>query len=253
MDDTTKRPHKKARTEITGKLLPDLREQLFNERLTGPIKSVATSAERIYELHGLMYDIDPSVLRSGGLLGKIPHNPSELYQRVIGKLIDRSDVLRNAEVRNSGRGLHVILWFDEPVQCDSDQKRLELSCVYDVLIPLLPSDPHQPRLTALTRKVGSINSKSGTQVEVLKAGTPVPYNSVRALAEQSVDAPFKMIGGVLLGGERISPCPICKQPDSSLVLHDHVGHCYGCGQVTLGQVWQLVYRLKKADTEASHG
>lgn len=226
-------------------LKPDLREQLVNDRKTGQKEKIAISAERIHQLHALMYDIDPSILRPGGLLGKIPHDPHRLYRRKIKPMLDRNELLNLAEVRCSGSGIHVLLWFAEPVQLDSDRRREELSCVYDLLLPLLPSDPHQPRLTAFTRKVGSINPKSNTKVVVLKEGTPVPYEAVRQLASRVAAAPLRMVVGALLGKEEIAPCPVCVAADSHLVVRDHVGMCYSCGQVTIDQIWQLVYRQGK--------
>jgi hypothetical protein len=248
MQSTNKQPDGKART-ITVSLKADLREQLFNDGRTGPIKAVQVSTERIFQLNGVLFDIDPVILRPDGLLGTIPTEPVAFYTNALKRLLDRDDVLQQAEVRISGRGLHVINWFAEPAPCDTDVAREEISRVLDVVVPLLPSDPFQPRLTALTRKVGSLNSRSKTRVEIIKAGTPVPYSAVRELARKIVAAPFKTIAGVLLGDEPISPCPICQADDSSLTLHGDVGHCYGCGCVTLAQVWDRLYLPKKAGKE----
>lgn len=248
-NSSTNPVRRKLRPKLVLRPKPDFREQLFNDHQIGTIESVSTSAERIYQLHALMWDIDPLILRSGALLGKVSRDPVKFYRRKLNAMLDRHELLRLAEVRNSGRGLHVLLWFAESVQLDTDRQREELSCIYDVLLPLLPSDPHQPRLTAITRKVGSVNSKSGTKVEVLKRGMPVPYEAVRQLAAQVASAPFRAIVHALLGEDQITPCPICGSADSRVGVRDHVGICYECGKITLEHIFERLYRERKENQE----
>jgi hypothetical protein len=59
---------------ITSSEREDIREQLFNEGLTGPITHVQVSTERIAKLRGILFDIDPDIgcqfdsVRDKGLL-----------------------------------------------------------------------------------------------------------------------------------------------------------------------------------------
>jgi hypothetical protein len=45
---------------------------------------------------------------------------------------------------------------------------------------------------------------------------------------------------VLLGGERVTPCPVCRRPDSALAALDRKGVCYGhCGDLSLAKLLDL--------------
>ncbi|QDU29429.1 hypothetical protein ETAA8_45390 [Anatilimnocola aggregata] len=223
----------------------DVREQLFNEGLIGPVRAVQVSAARITQVRGLMFDVDPGLLKPDGAMGEIPATPVNFYERVIRPILDRSPVLAKAEVRSSGTGLHVILGFDAPYQCDSDAAREDIARVADVVLCLLPSDPMQPGITAVTRPIGSLNSKNGATVELITPGEPVTYTEVRDLAVRFVASPFRMLCEVLFGGERIRPCPVCREAETTLVVQEHYGNCYGCGKVTLPQIWNSLYRVSK--------
>lgn len=240
----SKGPSKQAKARA-GESQPDLREQMFNEGLIGPIKEVQVSAARITQVRGLMFDLDPGLLQSDGSLGKIPDSPAEFYGKVIKPMLARNPVLDKAEVRNSGSGLHVILRFHEPYQCDTDAAREDISRVAEVVMCLLPIDPLQPGITALTRPIGSVNGKNGAIVKPLAPGEPITYAEVRTLAVQFVASPLSMICEVLFGSDRISPCPVCRHPGSTLVVVPHCGTCYACGKVTITHLWSELYQPRK--------
>jgi hypothetical protein len=220
----------------------DLREQLFNGRAVGPIERVQLAAVNITTLHGVLYDIDPGIF----VQSVDGEQHGAFYERVLRPMLDRHPVLAAAEVRNSGRGLHVIPWFADPVVIDSDGERRRWEGAIKVLQAALPVDPDQPGLTALTRPIGSINSKTGRAVSVLRPGTPVPVADVLGLFDQMVRAPFRTVMHILLGGDRVMPCPVCRTEGTSLTALDHVGRCYGsCGKVKVDQLYDLFLAPRK--------
>jgi hypothetical protein len=70
----------------------------------------------------------------------------------------------------------------------------------------LPVDLSAPGITALTRAVGSINSKNGVAVKVLRPGKAVDGKAVEEFVARVTRAPFKEVVTVLFGEQRISPC-----------------------------------------------
>jgi hypothetical protein len=117
----------------------------------------------------------------------------------------------------------------------------------------LPVDPNAPGITALTRAVGSINSKNGAVVEVLEPGEPINPSRVIAFLDALVKAPFKTVAMILLGREHIQRCPICRCDGTHLNVLDYAGICYGhCGKVTLASVFDTIYKpLKPARKSGS--
>jgi hypothetical protein len=111
----------------------------------------------------------------------------------------------------------------------------------------LPGDPNAPGITAPTRPVGSVNSKNGAVVTELRPGRPVDPARVEAYVRDLAGAPFRTVATTLLGGERAEPCPVCRNPGSSLRAHDRVGQCYHCGKVSLGMLFDAVYRPLEGD------
>src|SRR5262249_52176114 len=156
------------------------------------------------------------------------------YEELVEPWLSRHPVFRKAEVRDSGRGLHVLILFDRPVEFATQGERQLWAGVVKVVQRLLPTDPGCPGITALTRPVGSVNSKNGKKVRRLKKGRPVDPREVLALYEQARAAPFRTVAS-LFGAERVSPCPVCKAEGSALVVLDHTGKCYQCGKVRIGQ------------------
>jgi hypothetical protein len=85
----------------------DSREQLVNGREVGPIDAVSLPLSMITSLHGIMLDLDPCRFRAE-LTWPLPSaDPIALYDNVIRPMLGHESVLRRAEVRVSGRGLHV--------------------------------------------------------------------------------------------------------------------------------------------------
>jgi hypothetical protein len=216
----------------------DLREQLFNQRLQGPITEMALPEAAITTLHAVMLDVDPSLLRPE-VRGR-SLDPTQVYRRLVAPMLDRHPTLARAEVRSSGRGLHVLLWMDPPVAFATAAERDRWAGVTRAIQALLPSDPDAPGITSLTRPLGSRNGKNGAVVAQLRAGRPVPPAEVLALFDDLRRRPFRTVMNVLLGGERVTPCPVCRRPDSALAALDRKGVCYGhCGDLSLAKLLDL--------------
>ena len=207
---------------------PDSREQLFNGGEVGPIQHVQVSTERIVRLNGILFDIDPANLSEGPLVPALSQDPDEFYELCVQRWLANHRVLEHAEVRASGTGLHAILWLDPPVEFGDQAERTRWCSITKVVQAVLPIDPCAPGITATTRALGSINSKCGRQVHLLKQGEKVPPSSVLELQDEMCTAPFKTMFQVLTGSDRLAPCPFCKK--ETLVALHYVGMCYGCGK-----------------------
>jgi hypothetical protein len=220
----------------------DIREQLCNDRLTGPAPQISLGAERITQLHAIMFDLDPKLLAPDNPLFRPADDPAAFYAN-IRPVLDRHPLARSAEVRTSGTGLHAILWLQPAAELRSAADQECWDGLVRVVQSTLPVDPLMPGITAMTRPVGAVNGKNGATVSVLKHGTPVAPEDVEAFAQKLGSAPFRAVAWPLLGQERIYPCPVCRTAGSSLAIDDHVGHCYPrCGRVTTEDLFNLVYR-----------
>jgi hypothetical protein len=218
----------------------DRREQPYNGRETGPIQKVQFATDNITELNGIVLDIDLHLIRTDCPVPVTTTGPGGFHKTTLGPMLDRHPALAGAEVRDSGRGLHVIIWFDEPVTFNTDGERRRWAGIVQAVQAALPIDPDQPGITALTRPLGSINGKTGREVTCLRPGTPVPVAEVLRLYDQMLRSPFRTVMRILLGADRVSPCAICGAEGSTLSALDHVGRCYGsCGTVKLEQIYDV--------------
>jgi hypothetical protein len=105
---------------------------------------------------------------------------------------------------------------------------------------VLPTDPDAPGITATTRALGSINSKNGMKVTRLHRGKPVAIQAVLDFFQQLRSSPIKTVMEILFGTDRVRPCPVCGDEDSTLAALDRVGTCYGsCGKVELARLYDV--------------
>jgi len=218
----------------------DEREQLVNERTCGPIEAVSLPAGMITSLHAILLDFDPSRLAkaAGAAAGRF--DPTQFYQRVVRPWLGRHPVFDAAEVRSSGRGLHGLVRLEPAVELRTEADQYKWAAVVEVVQRLLPTDPDCPGITALTRPVGSVNGKSRTKVTLLKEGRGVKPEAVLALCGEAGRRPFGLVAGLLFGGDRVTPCPVCKGRGSRLDCLDREGRCYGrCGTVDLGRLFDV--------------
>jgi hypothetical protein len=105
----------------------------------------------------------------------------------------------------------------------------------------LPVDVNAPGIIATTRPVGSVNSKNGAVVELLRPGQSVTPKQVEEFVARVEKAPFKEIATVLIADTQVSPCPVCRGEGSRLDVLDRVGMCYACGKVNIEQLFDAVF------------
>ena len=219
----------------------DIREQLYNDRRTGLIHEVQFPVERITTLHGLMIDLDPHLYIPDNAIFPPDPDPRKFYEN-IKCVLARHPVARHAEVRLSGTGLHLLIWLTPPVELHDETEQRRWDHLVRAVQYSLPGDPQAPGITAVTRSIGSINSKNDATVELLHSGEPVTPGDVESYVERLIKAPFREVVAVLLGTLRVEPCPVCRRDGSRLDVLDLHGTCYGgCGRVNLETLLDQVY------------
>ena len=155
----------------------DCREQLWNAGLTGPAGSIQVPAERITRLSGILLDLDPGKLVADNPWFPPADDPLRFLAN-IRPVLRRHPLARHAEVRLSGTGLHGILRLDPPVELTSAAEQKWWASLVRAVQCSMPVDPNAPGITALTRAVGSVNSKTGAVVAVLEPGEPIDPRAV---------------------------------------------------------------------------
>jgi len=220
----------------------DLREQLFNDGLTGPAGMIQLPTERITRLLAFMYDFDPKLLIPENPFFPPANEPRRFYEG-IKAVLDRHPLARHAKILCSGTGLHAIVQLQPPLELGSAADQQKWATLIRAAQCSLPADPNASGITSLTRAVGSINSKNGAHVEVLKPGVPIEPRVVEEFVQQLVKAPFRTVAMVLLGDDRVLPCPVCRGGRSRLDVLDQFGKCYArCGKVALSQIFDCVFK-----------
>jgi hypothetical protein len=227
----------------------DAREQLVNERRTGTFAEVQVPLERITSVHGFMLDLDPKLYTPGNPIFPPADDPAVFYQQIESALA-RHPLAGSAEVRMTGTGLHLIVWLQPPVELHTAAEQRRWEAIVRCAQSSLPADPSAPGITALTRPVGSTNTKNGARVEVLAQGKPAEPRAVEEFVRRLQKAPFREVALPLLGETRVSPCPVCRGEGSRLDVLDWAGMCYGCGKVTLAQLLNAAYASPGASGEA---
>lgn len=217
----------------------DIRESLANDRKQGPAHKISLAVAEVATLHGILIDLDQKCLRPGNSLFPPATDPEE-FHRGIAPVLERHPLLRNAEVRASGTGLHLLLWLEPALELKTEGEQRWWRSACKLVQMSLPSDANAPGLTAMTRPVGEINSKTGCTVRQLKQGKAVTPEQVQEYLNGCQKAPFQTLVVPLLGSERVSPCPTCNKPNSSLAILEREGRCYHCGSVKLHQILDLI-------------
>ena len=214
-----------------------LREALYNSRATGPAWQIQMPSESVTRVHGLMVDLDADLLRPNTWFP--PADTAERFYAGIMPVLERHPIMRYAEIRNTGRWLHALVWFRDPIELRSaaDQKRW--IGLHQVLIASVPSDAAAPALIGLTRPVGSVNSKTGGTVSTLKQGEAITSALFEGWVSDVHAKPFEQLGLPVFGERRVTPCPYCGKAGSHLDIGDVVGFCYGpCIKVKVNQIFE---------------
>jgi hypothetical protein len=228
----------------------DTRETLYNSRETGPINQIQLPREMVTRLYGLVVDLDANLLKPNPWFP--PGDTAEAFYANIRPVLERHPLLQYAEIRDTGRWLHAIVWFVEPVELRTGDDQGYWAGLHKVLMSSVPSDPAAPVLIASTRPVGATNSKTGNKVRTLKAGQPVPASLLEDYRKEVVSEPFKVVGTALFGAARISACPYCRQPGSHLDMGAQAGHCYGaCRTIHLRRLFEPFFKASESGQEES--
>lgn len=235
--------------------IDDERESLVNDRRQGTAKQITPKVEEVASIHAFMNDLDCKILDPAIVGHACFESPESLYEQHVRHWLDRDPVLVKAEVRDSGYGLHVLLNLDQPIICNAGQAAM-WDDVARGICNALPGDPNLNGLIALTRPVGSLNSKEDPprEVRLLRPGQPVSREEILDLNRRVTEQPARLWMRLFFGGERAEPCPLCGGTSLGVSGHWQV-RCYECGRVNAAS---LVYRFYSPDfldqrMEAHHG
>lgn len=205
-----------------------------------PSKPCLPPLPAITSLHGILLDFDPDRFHPHLATPAVMADPQKLLENHVGVWLSRHPIFARARVVDSGRGLHVIVQFSEPVQFKTANDRSKWAAVVKIVQRILPTDLDCPGITALTRPIGSTNGKSGQPVKLLSEGEPVDPEEVLEFCVAAIAKPFGTLFQLLFGDVRISPCPVCRGDETRLDALDHIGRCYGgCGKVTPAAILDL--------------
>ena len=220
----------------------DLRQQLYNEQLAGPAAMIQLPAAAITGVHGILLDFDPKLIMPGNSL--FPHSEDPLaFFEGIETVLARHPLTRTAEVRMTGTGIHVIPRFDPAIELASAADQQKYATLVRAVQRSLPTDFNAPGITGLTRAIGSVNSKNGARVEIIRPGEAIDPGEIDGFVMRLLKAPFGTVATILIGADRLAPCPVCRGEGSRLDILDLGGKCYArCGNVTLAQLFDCVYR-----------
>lgn len=218
----------------------DERESLVNDCRRGPANQITPRTEEVASIHAFMNDLDCKILDPAVVGEECVESAALLYDRHIRHWLDRDAVLSKAEVRDTGGGLHIILWLDQAIIVSAGEAAM-WNDVARGICNTLPGDPNLNGLIALTRPVGAINTKYDPPktVDVLRAGTPVSRADILDLARRATEHPARLWVRLFFGGERAEPCPLCGGASLG-VAGSWQCRCYECGRVDAAV---LVYRF----------
>lgn len=222
--------------------LNDEREATYNSRKRGPATAIATPVDQIAAINGFMIDLDLKILAPEVIGDEAAGSAEAFYKQHVAAWLDHDPVLKKAEVRDTGGGLHVLLQLDEPVIVAPGQQRA-WDGVARGIHGVLPGDPNLSGIIAMTRPVGALNTKYAPprEVRLLREGQPVTQREILDLVERTANAPARVWMNVLHGGERASPCPLCRGEGTSLgVAGNWQVQCYDCGRKDAAA---LIYRF----------
>lgn len=219
----------------------DTRESLVNDRQVGPASHIQLPREAVTRVFGLVIDLDADKLKPNPWFP--PAADAESFYHGIVSVLERHPVLSHAEIRDSGRWLHAITWFEQPAELRSPDDQMHWTAMHKLLMASIPCDSSAPPLIGLTRPVNATNSKTGHSVQILKAGVAVSIDALYTFVEEVQRNTFRTLASILYGNKRIAPCPFCEMEGSHFEIGDRVGHCYGnCKHVQKHQIFDPIFK-----------
>lgn len=233
----------------------DERESLVNDRRRGTKYEITPKVEEVASIHAFMNDLDCKILDPAAVGEECVESAAAFYNQHVRHWLDRDPVLAKAEVRDTGGGLHVVLWLDAPIIC-SVGEAVMWDEVARGICNALPGDPNLNGIIALTRPVGAINSKYDPprEVRALRPGESVTRAEILDLNRRVTEQPARLWMRVFFGGERAEPCPLCGGASLGVAGYWQC-RCYGCGRVNAASLVYRYYSPKFLDQrmEARHG
>lgn len=218
----------------------DERESLVNDRRRGTKYEITPRVVEVTSIHAFMNDLDCKILDPAVVGEECVESAAALYDQHARFWLERDPVLSKAEVRDSGHGLHILLWLDEPIIVGDGEAQM-WHAISRGICTALPGDPNLNGIIALTRPVGAMNTKQDPhrEVKVLRPGRPVTRAEILDLNRRLSDQPAHLWMRLFFDGERVEPCPLCSK-ESLGIAGDWKCRCYGCGWVDAAS---LVYRF----------
>lgn len=208
--------------------LVDQREQTFNQGHCGKVEMISTAIDNVGQINAIMFDIDLKLFNPNGVFSSAGMSATDFYERHVAFWLDNHPLLRKAEVRFTGNGFHVLLKLDKPIVLNTPNLQKRWRGFVQAVQMILPTDPQQPGINALTRPVGSVNSKNNEIVTCLRPGELVSEQEILALYNEMRHDPLPTLLKVWFGSEKVTPCPICQGENSYLeAASPKKGRCYG--------------------------
>jgi hypothetical protein len=232
----------------------DERESLVNDRRRGPANQITPKVQEVASIHAFMIDLDCGILDPTIVGQECVDSPARLYSDHVQHWLDRDPVLRKAEVRDSGHGLHVLLWLDEPIIC-TGREAVDWHEVAKGIRNVLPGDPSLNGIIALTRPIGALNTKREPKtVQMLRAGESITQAEILDLNRRVTHQSSRLWMTLFFGGERVSPCPLCGKGSLGVAGYWQC-RCYQCGRVDAASIIYRFYSPKflASRMEGHHG
>lgn len=233
----------------------DERESLVNDRRRGTKYEITPKVEEVASIHAIMNDLDCKMLDPAVVGEECVESAGAFYEQHVRHWLDRDPVLSRAEVRETGGGLHLILWLDEPILVAADEAP-QWNGIARGICNALPGDPNLNGIIALTRPIGAENTKYDPprEVQLLRQGQPVSRAEILELNQRLTMQPARLWMRLFFGSERVDPCPLCGK-ESLGVAGSWQCRCYGCGRVNAASLVYRFYSPKFLDSqqENHHG
>ena len=121
----------------------DVREALYNGGSRGQAGEIQVPLERITSLGGFMLDLDPHLIRPDNAILAPSEDPAT-FLREIEPMLERHPLLRHAEVRASGNGLHLLVLIDPAVDLHTHGEQRDWDAMVKIVQRTLPAGTRLP-------------------------------------------------------------------------------------------------------------
>ena len=220
----------------------DIFQQLFNDGQFGQKGAIRDEFKSVTHIPAVRIRLNPDHYRNSLMVPSSTLTPCDFYEKVVKNWLDQHPLLAKAEARDLGDAIDVILWLDSPIAISGKRQRYAWAGLIKVVQSILPINPQHPSMNATTRATGSVIGSTGHKVSLIRQGEPLTKNELSGLYVRMAVRPFDMVMRVVTSQDRLDPCPLCKANGSSLVARRDHGFCDGgCGEVTLAQLYDLIF------------